>query len=59
MTIRLEDWVPTKGIVTTRFDNRSIAAADEGDGLGIRALAEGEDALCVGRLVFKVLNHLP
>ena len=55
----LEHWVPSEHILASRLNDLTIAAPCEDDGLGIWTFAEGKDALGIGCLVFKVLDHLP
>ena len=57
--IGLEDWVPSKHVLTSWLDNLAIAASGENDRFSLWPLTEGKDALCIGSLVIEVLNHLP
>ena len=57
--IRLEDGIPAEHILASWFNNLTIAASCEDDWLGVRTFAESEDALSVGSLIIKVLDHLP
>ena len=59
IAVRLEDWVPSKHVLSPWFDNLAIAAPRENHRLSTRSLTEGKDALSVRSLVIKVLNHLP
>ena len=59
IAVRLEDWVPSKHILSPWLDNLAIAAPRENYRLDTRSLTEGKDALSVRSLVIKVLNHLP
>ena len=57
--IRLENRVPAKRVVASGLYNASLAAACKHNGLSIRTLTEGKDALGVCCLVLEVLYHLP
>ena len=57
--IRLEDGIPAEHILASWFNDLTIAASCEDDWLSVRTFAEGEDALSVGSLIIKVLDHLP
>ena len=59
IAVRLEDWVPSKHILSPWLDNLAIAAPRENYRFSTRSLTEGKDALSVRSLVIKVLNHLP
>ena len=57
--IRLEDRIPAERVIASWFNDLTIAASCEDNWLGVRTFAEGKDALSVGSLIIKVLDHLP
>ena len=59
IAVRLEDWVPSKHILSPWLNNLAIAAPREDQRLRTWSLAKGKDALCIRSFVIKVLNHLP
>ena len=57
-TVWLENWIPSKSIVTSRRDNGSSAPSSKNLRLSIGALTERKDALSIGGMIIKVLDHL-